>query len=76
MNKLLKAALIGGGIVTVGAVSYLYGLVALITDLKESSETAYNIYTYDVKHRPITTINDAVMRLNVNAQDLVDQIVD
>lgn len=76
MKTLGKAVLIAGGMVTVGALSYLHGLVALITDLKESSETAYNIYTYDVKHRPITTINDAVMRLNVNAQDLVDHIMD
>lgn len=76
MKTLGKAVLIAGGMVTVGALSYLYGLVSLITDLKESSETAYNIYTYDVKHRPITSISDAVMRMNVNAQDLVDQIVD
>lgn len=75
MKTLGKAVLIAGGMVTVGALSYIYGLVTVITDLDKSSETAYNIYSYEVKHRPIKNLQDLTMRLNVEANKAVKDML-
>ena len=75
MKTLGKAVLIAGGMATVGALSYIYGLVTVITDLDKSSETAYNIYRYDVEHRPINSIQDLAMRLNVEANKAVKDML-
>lgn len=75
MNKLGKAVLIAGGMVTVGALSYLCGMVNVIVDLEESSETAYNIYSYNVKNKPVNTISDMVRKLAIHGNECADQII-
>ena len=75
MNKLGKAVLIAGGMVTVGALSYLNGMFSVIFDLEESSETAYNIYSYDVKNRPVNTISDYIKKLTIHGNECADQII-
>ena len=69
MNKLGKAVLIAGGMVTVGALSYLNGMCSVIFDLEESSETAYNIYSYDVKNRPVNTLSDYIKKLTIHGNE-------
>lgn len=76
MKTLGKAVLIAGGMAVVGALSYVWGLVTVITDLDKSSGTAYNIYTYDVQHRPINSIQDLAMRLNVESSKAVKDMLD
>ena len=75
MNKLGKAVLIAGGMVTVGALSYLSGMFTVIFDLEESSETAYNIYSYDVKNRPVNTISDYIRKLAIYSNECADQMI-
>lgn len=75
MNKLEKAVLIAGGMVTVGALSYLWGMFNVIFDLEESSATAYNIYSYDVKNKPVNTISDMVRKLAIHGNECADQII-
>ena len=75
MNKLGKAVLIAGGMVTVGALSYLNGMCNVIFDLEESSETAYNIYSYDVKNKPVNTISDYIRKLVIHGNEFADQII-
>lgn len=75
MNKLGKAVLIAGGMVTVGALSYLYGMFDVIFDLEKSSETAYNIYSYDVKNKPVNTISGYIRKLAIHGNECADQII-
>ena len=75
MNKLGKAVLIAGGMVTVGALSYLNGMLNVIFDLEKSSETAYNIYSYDVKNKPVNTISDYIRKLAIHGNECADQII-
>lgn len=74
MNKLGKAVLITGGMTVVGCVSYLKCLVDVIVDLDKSSETAYNIYSYDIQRRPINGIFDILMKNIINANEMVKQL--
>lgn len=71
MNKLGKAILIAGGMAVVGFVSYMKGLADVIIDLDESSETAYNIYSYDVQRRPLNSVSDMFMKLSINSNEMV-----
>lgn len=75
MNKLGKAVLIAGGMAVVGCVSYLKCLTDVIVDLDESSETAYNIYSYDVQKRPTNGVFDVLMKNAINANEIVKQWV-
>lgn len=74
MNKLGKAVLIAGGMAVVGCVSYMKCLADVIVDLDESSETAYNIYSYDIQRRPINGVFDMLMKNGINANEITKQL--
>lgn len=74
MKTLEKAVLIAGGMAVVGCVSYLKGLEDVIIDLDESSETAYNIYSYDIQRRHINDVFDMLMKNGINANEITKQL--
>lgn len=74
MNKLGKAVLIGETMLVVGFLSYIKCLADVIVDLDESSETAYNIYSYDIQRRHVNGIFDMLMKNGINANEITKQL--